>query len=206
MKRFVFLAFSFVFAITFSFAQYGGAGYYQVGGFYFTKVPVANANLTGVSNTLPVMGPITGGGGYAVVKGIVLGGRGYGSVGLLKKVKNADVSYKFTGGQFDLGYVFLSKKKISSFAYLGIGGTHYGILVENNTQDVIDFGTLQSPPNSDVSFVYSSFTISPGLNFTLNFKILSVGLDVSYVYPIKGNYSALLASLQISVGGIVPKK
>ncbi len=206
MKNYLFLLIALVLFSTVSFAQYGGAGYYEGGGFYFTKVPVANANLTGVSNTLPLMGPITGGGGYAVVKGIVLGGRGYGSVGLSYKVKNADVSYKFTGGQFDLGYVFLSKKKFSSFAYLGIGGTNYGILVENNTEDVIDFGTLQSPPNSEVSFVYSSFTLSPGLNFSMNFKVLSFGIDISYVFPIKGNYSAVLATFQLGLGGVAPSE
>lgn len=204
MKAKLLLIISVLFA-SLSYAQFGGIFYFSVNEIYFTKQPVMNANLTGVNDVLPQMGTVFGGGGDMIVKGLVLGGLGYGSAMKTMKLNGADVSYTFAGGQFNLGYVLLTTKRLLSYIYLGIGGTNYGVEIENSTDSVINFGTLQAPPHSTVSYNYGGFTLSPGLNFSFMTKVLVFGLNVSYVYPTSGQYGGIIGSLRIGFGGASKK-
>ena len=190
-----------LFVFSLGYAQYGGIFYFSVNEVYFNKIPVMNANLTGINNTLPQMGTVFGGGSDMIIKGLVIGGLGYGGPVKKMNLNGADVRYNFAGGQFNLGYVLFTTKKLMSYLYLGIGGRNYGVEIENNTDTVINFGTLQAPPHSTVSFDYGGFTLSPGLNFSVMMKFLVIGLNVSYVYPTSKQYSGVVASLRIGFGG-----
>ncbi len=190
-----------LFVVSLGYAQYGGIFYFSVDEIYFNKIPVMNANLTGVNNTLPQMGTVFGGGGDMIVKGLVIGGLGYGGPMKKMNINGAKVSYNFGGGQFNLGYVLFTTKKFLSYLYLGIGGASYGVEIENNADSVVSFGTLQAPPHSTVSYDYGGFTLSPGLNFSFMAKVLVIGLNVSYIYPTSKQYGGVLASLRIGFGG-----
>ena len=184
------------------FAQYGGGGYFFAGYNYFVNVPTMNANITGFNNTLPQGMPMLGGGGYAIIKGVVIGGRGMGSSFEKEyNLQGVKAYYTYGGGEFNLGYVLLNKKSFMSFLYLGIGGFGYGAQLINKTGSSVDLGSVVIGDGAEVSFNYGSTTLSGGLSFNfLKLKGFSIGLDISYIYPFSTNNQSVMVGL--TIGGL----
>ncbi len=186
-------------------AQYGGAGYFTFGGFYFPQQQNLGTNITGVDAAYPQYGFTIGGGGYSVVKGVVLGGRGTGSIGSKFEVSGQKGEYTFGGGQFDFGYVILANKRFLSFLYLGIGGYTYGVKITNASDSQLDLGSVTIPARSTLSIDYGGFTLAPGFNFTVVRNAFGVSLDVSYIYWTASNTGAVTAGLSLSIGKVLGK-
>ncbi len=79
MKTRYFLILLGIFISLSMFAQSGGGGYFFVGYNHFFYAPIMGANITGVNNRLPQGMPVIGGGGMAIINGVVIGGRGVGN-------------------------------------------------------------------------------------------------------------------------------
>ena len=183
------------------FAQYGGGGFFFKAWNHFTVAPVMNANFTGVNNTLPANVFVLGGGGFSVIKGFIVGGRGFGG-GFVKALDNPDVdgTYSFGGGEFNFGRTVYYNKSLFSYVYLGLGGYVYGVDFKNLSDQNVDLGSVVLYKGMNASFDFGSFTVSGGLavNF-LFFKGFELGLDFSYHYSTKKDFQSVM--LGLTVGG-----
>ncbi len=189
-------------------AQSGGGGYFLSGAVYFPQIPQMTANINGVDNTLPQYMGMMGGGGFAIIKGLVIGGRGVGGAFTKKmNVNGVKAEYSFGGGEFNLGRVILHRKSLLSFLYMGIGGYDYGVELENSTAGDVDLGSVTIPAGAKVNFEYSSFTLTGGLAIKYTrVKGFDLGLDVSYVYPFGQNYQAVMIGITLGGLGTTPPK
>ncbi len=189
-------------------AQSGGGGYFLIGSVYFPQIPQMTANVNGVNNTLPQYMGMMGGGGFAIIKGLVIGGRGAGGAFTKKlNVNGVKAEYSFGGGEFNLGRVILHSKSVLSFLYLGIGGYDYGVELENKTDADVNLGSVIVPSGSKVNFEYGSFTLTGGLAIKyIRLKGLDLGLNVSYVYPFRQNYQTVMVGITLGSLGVTPPK
>ena len=208
MKTKLFALILSLFVAVSSFAQSGGGGYFFAGYNHFFYAPIMGANITGVNNRLPQGMPVIGGGGMAIINGVVIGGRGVGN----SFVKALDLSgvkakYSFGGGEFNMGYVVLHSKSLLSFLYIGLGGYSYGVELENKSGQSVDLGSVIVGDGAKVSYEYGSFTLTGGLSIKM-VKVtgLDLGLDLSYVYPLKGQFQAMMIGVTFGSLGVMGSK
>lgn len=107
--------------------SFGGFGGF-IGGGQFPAIDEVNSVLS--DHGIPeISSPVfsTGGGGYALIGNIFIGGSGYGGKAT-SKTSNLTVETSIGGGAFEFGYQRLLLRSLLGYVFLGIGG--YGITME----------------------------------------------------------------------------
>ena len=121
---------------------------------------------------------------------------GFSVTGILdNKIKTDSINYTSTGSTvtFDMGYLFLEKQKVKSYALVGIGFGGSNIHIGQNNSIPID--SIIKNPGREINISNASFVIdaSLNLNFSPNMKYrekrngysgFMTGLKVGYLYGI----------------------
>ncbi len=123
------------------FAISGGVGYFSFGPAYGTSFSDMNSLLDkkGFSTVSP-FGIQWGGGGFGIIKNIVVGGEGYGFFVLSQpESKNLSVDFGEGFGTFNFGYVVYNTKSFILFPFIGVGGGSNSITLKEKTGETIHF-------------------------------------------------------------------
>jgi len=160
----------------------GGFGWFgpYVAAVNFDGLNAAFANA-GITGKLESMHWMLGGGGYALVDGVVIGGSGWGGTQTVAS-DSLRARVEIGGGAFELGYSVLSMKHLRVAPVLGIGGGGYTIELQKLTPAVGSFGDLLKNPGRTATVSYSSFQLSPQLMITMPISFVGVQLKGGYIY------------------------
>lgn len=111
-----------------------------------------------------------GGGGYGVVRNLVLGGEGYGLVVSDKSNQNYYTSLTAGYGLFNVGYVAYSKQGLTVFPVLGFGGG--GIDLTITKDGLVSFDDVMSNPKTGSTLSVGGLMFNIGLNavYNMNFS------------------------------------
>ena len=121
----------------------GGIGYFSFGPAYGTGFSDMNSLLD--KKGFPTASPFGmqwGGGGFGIIRNIIVGGEGYGFFVLSQpESKNLSLRMNFGGGfgTFNFGYVVYNTKSFILFPFIGIGGGSNSITVQEKTGETIHF-------------------------------------------------------------------
>ena len=160
------------------------------GGFGCFGPTVGIVNFSGLDDALAT-GGITrklgsmqwgfGGGGYAIIDRVVIGGSGWGSS---QTVGSNDLraTVEISGAEFDLGYVLYSQRHLLVAPVLGIGGSGYTIELQKISGMPPTFDSLLQNPGYTSKVSFSSLTLSPQLMVTVPISFVGVSLRGGYCY------------------------
>jgi hypothetical protein len=124
-----------------------------------------------------------GGGGYAIIDRVIIGGSGWGSSQTVASdLDSLGARISVSGGEFDLGYQVYSMKHLLIAPVLGIGGGGYTIELQKLTGDVPNFGQLLQNPGRTSTVSFSGLTLSPQLMVTIPISFVGVQLRGGYCY------------------------
>jgi len=122
-----------------------------------------------------------GGGGFALVNRVVIGGSGWaGSQTVGSDSLRAQV--EIGGGEFDIGYQVFSTRHLLVAPVLGIGGYGYTIELQKLSGAPLSFDELLKDPGRTSSVSFSSFTLSPQLMVTVPISFVGLQLRGGYCY------------------------
>jgi hypothetical protein len=129
-----------------------------------------------------------GGGGYALIDRIVIGGSGWGGDQYFESDSlNAKVS--FAGGEFDLGYAVLSIPHLIVAPMLGIGGAGYDVELARRGDLPSTFDEMIQARGLTSRVSTSSFSLNPHLMVTVPISFVGLQLRGGYVYtPAQGQW------------------
>ncbi len=160
------------------------------GGFGCVGPTVGIVDFSGLDNALAA-GSITqklgsmqwgfGGGAFALVNRVVIGGSGWGSS---QTVGSNDLraTVEIASGEFDLGYQVFSMKHLLIAPVLGIGGGGYTIELQKLSGMPLTFDSLLKNPGYTSKVSFSSLTLSPQLMVTVPISFVGVQLRGGYCY------------------------
>jgi len=122
-----------------------------------------------------------GGGGYAIIDRVVIGGSGWGSS---QTVGSSDLraTVEIAGGEFDLGYQLFSLKRLLIAPMLGIGGSGYTIELQKLSGMPPTFDSLLQNPGYTSKVSFSGLTLSPQLVITVPISFVGLQLRGGYCY------------------------
>jgi hypothetical protein len=122
-----------------------------------------------------------GGGGFALINRVVIGGSGWGSS---QTVGSDDLraTVGIAGGEFDLGYQIFSVKHLLIAPVLGIGGGGYTIDLQDTSDVPTNFHQLLENPGLTSKISFSGLTLSPQLMVTVPISFVGVQLRGGYCY------------------------
>jgi hypothetical protein len=223
------LVFYFLSSTNIAFAISGGIGYFSFGLGYGTNFSDMNKILK--NETFPTISPggiQWGGGGFAVIKNITIGGEGYGFF-VLSQPEAKDLKVSFSGGfgTFNLGYVVYNTKSFILSPFIGIGGGSNSITVQEKTGETIHFDKelLEGKKLKESRVSRGIFALSLGLGGNLltlgkrtdkGFAGLILGFRLGYIFEpfgskwkigdseVKGipsSFSLSRVFLNITIGG-----
>ena len=164
----------FIYTIFFAypaFASGGGFGGFTVSG---SSINVSDLNSAFQNSKYPELSRnlfMLGGGGFALVNHLLIGGEGFGGSSTVES-ESVKTSYSVGGGFFNLGYVLPVLKAVNIYPIVGVGGVGHSLSFRPRLFDVTFSDLLRNP--SRVS------SISAG-SFALNFS-----LAIHIVEPFKG--------------------
>lgn len=120
-----------------------------------------------------------GGGGWAHIGRVVLGGSGWGGSQTVSG-ESVLVRVDLAGGQFEAGYSVLKMKHCIITPMLGIGGSGYDIRVENQQNLPRNFEEFlnRAGPTSTIGF--TGFTLTPEVMFTFPISFFGLQLKAGY--------------------------
>ncbi len=147
----------------------------------FVDFDALNAELAGNGfDELGSMHWMFGGGGYAHIGRVVLGGSGWGGT---QSVSSDDrlLRVNIAGGMFEAGYALLNLKHLIVIPMLGIGGNGYTLTVES-LEYPGSFGEFLEGPGPTSSVGFSGFTLTPELVIDLPVKFIGLQLRGGYAY------------------------
>jgi hypothetical protein len=189
------LVFYFLSSTNIAFAISGGIGYFSFGLGYGTNFSDMNKILK--NETFPTISPggiQWGGGGFAVIKNITIGGEGYGFF-VLSQPEAKDLKVSFSGGfgTFNLGYVVYNTKSFILSPFIGIGGGSNSITVQEKTGETIHFDKelLEGKKLKESRVSRGIFALSLGLGGNLltlgkrtdeGFAGLILGFRLGYIF------------------------
>lgn len=176
--------------------QGGGRGYFMFGG---SKIDIENLN-SGLENagysTFSDRFISFGGGGYGIIKRIIIGGEGHGLIG--EEATNESTKTSISGGYgfFDVGYLLYSTDAFNLYPLLGIGGGGVNLkIVERSTPS---FEDVLENPNRNAELSTGGFLIDLGFGADYLYKLgedegeeggLALGLRMGYTLtPIKSSW------------------
>jgi hypothetical protein len=202
----------------------GGYGYFTPGIVSLDMVPL-NAYLTpnGFSETSDLNFTL-GGGGFIIVRNFILGGEGHSVISQELASPDQNVNLQGGWGQFNIGYVALSRRGFLLYPKLGIGGYNHQMTIRSagatpSVDDVFSDGDY-----SGTELIRQGLLLSGavGMQFMPGFDEsagsgLTFGLEVGYNYAATENawtayetalaggpamnMTGIFARLQIGFGG-----
>jgi hypothetical protein len=116
-----------------------------------------------------------GGGGWAHIGRVVLGGSGWGGSQTVSG-ESVLVRVDVTGGQFEAGYSVLKLRHCIITPMLGIGGSGYDITIENQQSLPRNFEEFLQKPGPTNTIGFTGFTLTPEL--VLTFPISFFGFQL----------------------------
>jgi len=169
--------------------NYGGYGGFMLGG--------AQTDLKDLNSSLKSHGYrefdnlalTTGGGGWGVIKNLLIGGEGHSFYGLSNSgvATNSGLRYKMNlkmdYGAFDLGYIFFSNRDFNSFVMGGIGHSSVELRITEDTPDL--FGNLLDNPKRDLILEKETFLVDVAIggNYLYHFgPVLFLGVKTGYIF------------------------
>lgn len=184
----------------------GGFGYGQIG-LGMKDVSELNA-VIGNGVDFQDMSLTVGGGGFLMIRSILLGGEGMSNWDQKASFGTQDVRYESGYGQFMLGYVVYGRKGLLIYPKVGIGGYRESITLVNNsavaTLDTILTGSYTSTTLTSKGTLLS---FGAGLEWMMGFDEssgsgITFGLDLGYHLGIG---ATKWESDSRPIGGTVPK-
>ena len=122
-----------------------------------------------------------GGGGFALVNRVVIGGSGWGGSQTVGS-NNLRAKVEIGSGEFDLGYQVFSMKHLLIAPVLGIGGGGYTIELQKLSDTPQTFGDLLQNPGRTSKVSFSGLTLSPQLMVTVPISFVGLQLRGGYCY------------------------
>jgi hypothetical protein len=122
-----------------------------------------------------------GGGGFAIIDRVVIGGSGWGSSQTVGS-DSLRATVEISGGEFDLGYQLFSLKRLLVAPILGIGGSGYTIELQKLSDAPLTFGQLLENPGRTSKVSFSGLTLSPQLMITVPISFVGLQLRGGYCY------------------------
>ena len=122
-----------------------------------------------------------GGGGFALINRVVIGGSGWGSSQTVGS-DSLRATVGIAGGEFDLGYQIFSVKHLLIAPVLGIGGGGYTIELQKLSDAPGTFENLLKNPGRTSKVSFSGLTLSPQLMVTVPISFVGVQLRGGYCY------------------------
>ncbi|MGQ9707919.1 MAG: hypothetical protein ACUVUR_03465 [bacterium] len=139
-----------------------------------------------------------GGGGYALVNRVIIGGAGWaGTQTVASESLNLFCRVNYGGGEFRAGYTVLDIKHLIIAPSLGIGGGGYSINLGPYNQTVPNFDSLLNHPGRTSTVNLSGFTLNPQLAIII--PITFLGLEIRGGY----NFGPLAAAWEFEDRGIL---
>jgi hypothetical protein len=145
-----------------------------------------------------------GGGGFALIDRVVIGGSGWGSSQTVGS-DSLRATIQIAGGEFDLGYQVFSIKHLLIAPVLGIGGGGYTIELQKLSGAPLTFGQLLQEPGRTSTVSFSSLTLSPQLMVTIPISFVGVQLRGGYCYTPMTPEWALQGGSKLSSGPTIAK-
>jgi hypothetical protein len=176
-------------------ALYGGFGWFETG--------IQQTNLENLNNELKANYSAElnetfislGGGGYSVIKNLMLGGEGKGFRTNSSSGNNTAITMTGGYGLFDLGYMVYYRQKLSIFPKLGLGAG--GITLETAKKNTDFSGALSLGQTSTET--YETYLIDVGLGVMYQVSHWMVGIHAGYLYALTDDkWSA--ADIELSNG------
>ena len=160
----------------------GGFGCFgpAVGIVNFSKLDDALA-AGGITQKLGSMQWGFGGGGFALIDRVVIGGSGWGSSQTVGS-DSLRATVEIAGGEFDLGYQVFSMKHLLIAPVLGIGGGGYTIELQKLSGMPPTFDSLLKNPGYTSKVSFSGLTLSPQLMVTVPISFVGLQLRGGYCY------------------------
>ncbi len=124
---------------------------------------------------------LIGGGGYALVNRVIIGGSGAGGS---QAVSSGSVRCRVEmgGGQFELGYAPLITKHLFVGAALGIGAWGYTVTLEPTSGDELNLDSLLARPGRTSQASASRMTMTPELIVHIPISFAGVQLKAGYLF------------------------
>ncbi|MEO0068612.1 MAG: hypothetical protein ABIK23_05725 [candidate division WOR-3 bacterium] len=131
-----------------------------------------------------------GGGGYALVNRIMIGGAGWGGTqSVTSESLNLFCQVNYGGGEFRAGYAVLDLKNLLLVPTLGIGGGGYSINLGPYNQTVPNFDSLLHHPGRTSTVDFSGFTLNPQLAIVIPISFVGVEIRGGYCFgPLAGDW------------------
>jgi len=168
----------------------GGLGFFTVGLRWAHLDPLHRA-LTG-AGFAPLADRFVslGGGGWAVLGRLLLGGEGYGLLG--QRTTLGDREARLAGGYgfFDLGYVIARSSAVRAYGLVGLGGGRWSLRIQEAGR-VPDFAGLLRRPEGSTRLTTGGFLLQTAVGLDLGAPVVRrsgyrgdflVGLRVGYVW------------------------
>ncbi len=122
-----------------------------------------------------------GGGGYAFIDRIVIGGSGWGGSQSVSS-DSLRVRVNIEGGQFEAGYSLVTMRHFVATPMLGIGGSGYTVTIRHLLGDICNFGELLESPGYTSGISFSEFTLTPEIVITIPVRFIGLQLKTGYAY------------------------
>jgi hypothetical protein len=122
-----------------------------------------------------------GGGGYAIIDRMVMGGSGWGGSQTVGS-DNLRATVEIAGGEFDLGYQVFAMEHLLIAPMFGIGGGGYTVELQALSTDPLTFDSLLAHPGRTSTVSFSSLTLSPQLMITVPITLIGFQLRGGYCY------------------------
>ncbi len=167
----------------------GGAGFFYVG---VASSSFGELNRALVAAGLPEMdetAPTVGGGGYAVIGRLLIGGQGHGMSWGSESVGGTELTLDGGYGLFDLGYVIPVGERGIFYPMIGIGGSGMRLLVTN--RDGVGLGPNINDPN------FSEVLDEPGHRSSLTRGSMLLNVGAGFDIPVLRPRSGLMLGLRV---------
>lgn len=170
-------------------STYGGYGGFMLGGM---QVDLKNLNSSLKSHGYQKFDDIaltTGGGGWGIIKNLLIGGEGHGFYGLSNSGvvgtngQRYKMDLKMDYSLFNLGYIFYNRKNYNNYIMGGIGHSSVELRITEDRPEL--FGELLDNPKRNLILEKETFIVdlSLGGNYLYHFDpVLLLGLKTGYVF------------------------
>ncbi len=162
---------------------FGGMGY-GAAGVMVGPITGASAHLEralGDDGALGGLGWQLGGGGKALLWGLVIGGKGFFLAYPETATARGSASLRGGGGGFDLGYAVVHRADLIVVPFVGIGGIGFDLSVANITDEPLSFGSEEIAGGEDGDFSGGFWYLEGGVGahrFTMRNGGPELGLEV----------------------------
>jgi len=122
-----------------------------------------------------------GGGGYALIERVVIGGSGWGGDQYFES-ESLNAKVTLGGGEFDMGYAVVSIPHLIIAPMLGIGGTSYDVELSRRGELPLSFDDLLQMQGLTSKVSTTSFSLNPHLVLTIPISFVGLQLRGGYLY------------------------